>query len=105
MRLQHGVLPDDHHLTQRRALEVVLTFERPDQLFKGQVLMGIGCQRGRTDPLQHLPTRRVAAKVRPENHRIDQRGQSVPPSPVASDWRQGWPHARLLGPYSHTGAF
>src|SRR5262249_19675392 len=48
-----------------------LALKPSHHLLKRQVLMRIGSQCGRTDSLQYLPTQRITAQVRPEQHGID----------------------------------
>ena len=82
-----------------------LTFERPDQLFKGQVLVGVCRQCGRTDALQYFPTRRVTAEVCPQNYRIDKKPDQPSVSAPRPIGDKGGHTNGLLALCSCTGVF
>src|SRR5262245_4168933 len=74
----------------------MLALEHLAQLLKGKLLVAMGRQGGCTDPLQHLPTRRVSAKVRTENHRIhEQANYSFRLSACAIGDKGGYTHVFL----------
>lgn len=76
-RAAGSVLEREHHLEERRVIQVPLGRQLLDQAFEGDVLVGVGVERGRADPAQQgtraLAVRQPGAEGERVHEQADQR--------------------------------
>ena len=75
------VLQGEHHLEERRAAQVALGLELLDQLLEGQVLVGVGAERGLAHAAQQLAEGGVAVEAGAQHERVDEEADEALQSP------------------------